>query len=158
MTGYPIVDASMRKLHRTGDIDNRARMICASFLVKHLLIHWTHGANHFKEYLVDFDLAANSFNWQWVTGCGLNSAPYFRIFNPTIQAKRFDPKGYYIKRWIPELSSMPTESVHEPWKYQNNGLPNKTNKEGVDDLYPSPVVDLNEARVKALFEYKEGLK
>jgi len=158
MTGYPIVDASMRKLHRTGDIDNRARMICASFLVKHLLIHWTHGANHFKEYLVDFDLAANSFNWQWVTGCGLNSAPYFRIFNPTIQAKRFDPKGYYIKRWIPELSSMPTESVHEPWKYQNNGSSNKTNKEGADDLYPSPVVDLNEARIKALFEYKEGLK
>ena len=158
MTGYPIVDASMRKLLLTGNIDNRARMICASFLVKHLLIHWTHGANHFKDYLVDFDLAANSFNWQWVTGCGLNSAPYFRIFNPTIQAKKFDPKGWYIKKWIPELSSTPMEAIHEPWQYQGRGSSNGKSKRVVDDLYPNPVVDLNEARKKALFEYKKGLK
>ena len=157
MTGYPIVDASMRKLLQTGEIDNRARMICASFLVKHLLIHWKHGASHFKNHLVDFDLAANSFNWQWVTGCGLNSAPYFRIFNPTIQAKKFDPKGYYIKRWIPELLDTPMKAIHEPWTTQGGSSTEKSKKFS-DDLYPNPIVDLHETRGKALFEYREGLK
>ena len=122
-TGYPLVDAGMRELWRTGWMHNRARMAAASFLVKHLLIPWQDGAKWFWDTLVDADLANNTLGWQWVAGCGADTAPYFRIFNPTLQARRFDPHGAYVRRWVPEV-----------------GTP----------AYPAPIVDHAEARVRAL--------
>lgn len=104
-TGYPIVDAGMRQLLGEGWMHNRVRMIVASFLVKDLHVEWTHGARHFMEHLVDGDLASNQHNWQWVAGCGTDAAPYFRIFNPTTQGKKFDPQGAYMRRWVPELDT-----------------------------------------------------
>jgi deoxyribodipyrimidine photo-lyase len=101
-TGYPLVDAGMRELRRTGWMHNRVRMVVASFLVKHLLIGWQDGAAWFWDTLVDADLAINTFGWQWVAGCGADAAPYFRIFNPALQARRFDPQGEYVRRWVPE--------------------------------------------------------
>jgi deoxyribodipyrimidine photo-lyase len=104
-TGYPLVDAGMRELSRTGWMHNRVRMIAASFLVKHLLINWKDGAAWFWDSLVDADLANNTLNWQWAAGCGADAAPYFRIFNPSVQQARFDPAGAYVRNWIPELDS-----------------------------------------------------
>jgi deoxyribodipyrimidine photo-lyase len=123
-TGYPLVDAGMRELWRTGWMHNRVRMVVASFLVKHLLIGWQDGAAWFWDTLVDADLANNTFGWQWVAGCGADAAPYFRIFNPALQAEKFDPQGDYLRRWVPELAT------------------------GED--YPSPIVDHQEARDSAL--------
>lgn len=104
-TGYPVVDAGMRELNETGHMHNRARMIVASFLTKHLLIDWTWGERYFAEKLLDFELASNVGNWQWAAGCGCDAAPYFRVFNPELQAKKFDPEGTYVRRWVPEASS-----------------------------------------------------
>ena len=104
-TGYPLVDAGMRELWHTGWMHNRVRMVVASFLVKHLLISWQDGAAWFWDTLVDADLANNTLGWQWVAGCGADAAPYFRIFNPSIQAEKFDPQGDYLRRWVPELES-----------------------------------------------------
>ena len=106
MTGYPLVDAGMRELNATGFMHNRVRMVVASFLAKHLLIDWRWGEAYFAEKLLDYDLAANNGNWQWAAGCGCDAAPYFRIFNPSLQAKRFDPKLKYILKWVPELNTM----------------------------------------------------
>jgi deoxyribodipyrimidine photo-lyase len=106
-TGYPLVDAGMRELRRTGWMNNRVRMVAASFLVKHLLIDWQDGAAWFWDTLVDADLANNTLGWQWVAGCGADRSPYFRIFNPTIQAGKFDPQGEYVRRWVPELQPRP---------------------------------------------------
>lgn len=114
-TGYPIVDAGMRQLKLTGWMHNRARMITASFLVKDLLINWQHGEKWFMENLIDGDLAANNGGWQWVAGTGTDAAPYFRIFNPVTQSKRFDPTGVYIRQWVPELVDVPVEFIHSPW-------------------------------------------
>jgi deoxyribodipyrimidine photo-lyase len=105
-TGYPIVDAGMRELNETGFMHNRVRMIVGSFLVKDLLIDWRWGEAYFARKLLDFELAANNGNWQWVAGCGCDAAPYFRVFNPDTQAQRFDPKGAYIRRWVPEFDSL----------------------------------------------------
>ena len=104
LTGYPLVDAGMRELWTTGTMHNRVRMVCASFLTKHLLLHWRDGADWFMDTLVDADLANNTAGWQWVAGCGADAAPYFRIFNPTLQAAKFDPHGDYVRRWVPELA------------------------------------------------------
>ena len=104
-TGYPLVDAGIRELNATGFMHNRVRMVVASFLVKHLLIDWRWGEAYFARRLDDYELAANNGNWQWVAGCGCDAAPYFRIFNPAAQAKRFDPKGEYIRRWVPEIDT-----------------------------------------------------
>ncbi|HOX85205.1 MAG TPA: deoxyribodipyrimidine photo-lyase [bacterium] len=104
-TGYPIVDAGMRELNQTGFMHNRVRMIAASFLAKHLLIDWLWGERYFAAKLLDYDLAANNGNWQWAAGCGCDAAPYFRVFNPLLQAQKFDPQGSYIKKWIPELDT-----------------------------------------------------
>ncbi len=113
-TGYPIVDAGMRQLKAEGWMHNRVRMIVASFLVKDLHIEWQHGARHFMHWLVDGDLASNSHGWQWTAGCGTDAAPYFRVFNPVLQGKKFDPQGDYIRRYVPELAEVPAAEIHEP--------------------------------------------
>ena len=113
-TGYPIVDAGMRQLRAEGWMHNRVRMIVASFLVKDLHIEWQHGARHFMRWLVDGDLASNQHGWQWTAGSGTDAAPYFRVFNPVDQGKKFDPDGHYIRRWVPELRECPDDQVHEP--------------------------------------------
>lgn len=115
LTGYPIVDAGMRQLWTTGWMHNRVRMIAASFLVKDLLIDWRAGEAWFWDTLVDADPASNPGNWQWVTGSGTDAAPYFRIFNPTLQGEKFDPEGDYVRRWIPELAHLPASLIHRPW-------------------------------------------
>lgn len=131
MTGYPIVDAGMRELNATGYMHNRVRMIVASFLTKDLLIDWRWGEAYFAEKLLDFDLASNNGGWQWAAGCGVDAAPYFRIFNPTEQTRKFDPKGIYIRTWVPELDTM---------------------------QYPFPIVDHALARKRTLEAYAVALK
>ena len=106
MTGYPIVDAGMRELKSTGFMHNRVRMITASFLTKHLLIDWRWGEAWFASHLLDFDLAANNGGWQWAAGSGCDAAPYFRVFNPSLQAQKFDKNGQYIRKWVPEIDSL----------------------------------------------------
>jgi deoxyribodipyrimidine photo-lyase len=115
-TGYPLVDAGMRELWHTGWMHNRVRMNVSSFLVKHLLIHWREGARWFWDTLVDADLANNTMGWQWCAGSGADAAPYFRIFNPTLQGERYDPDGQYVRRWIPELAGLPDRHIHKPWQ------------------------------------------
>ena len=150
-TGYPLVDAGMRELWHTGWMHNRVRMVAASFLVKHLLIHWHDGARWFWDTLVDADLGQNSMGWQWVAGSGADAAPFFRVFNPVLQAKRFDPDGKYIRRWIPELSKLPTPWVFEPSKAPEEILA----KAGIElnKSYPQPVVSHIIAREVALEAY-----
>jgi deoxyribodipyrimidine photo-lyase len=149
MTGYPIVDAGMRELWHTGYMHNRVRMIVASFLTKDCLIDWRLGASWFLDTLVDADLASNSASWQWVAGCGADAAPYFRIFNPVLQGEKFDPHGDYVKRWIPELRTVPVPFVHEPWMAPEDQLGIVLGHD-----YPERLVKHNEARQKALLHYK----
>jgi deoxyribodipyrimidine photo-lyase len=147
-TGYPIVDAGMRELWRTGYLPNRARLIVASFLVKHLLIDWRHGEEWFWDTLIDADPANNPLNWQWVAGSGVDSAPYFRIFNPVLQAEKFDPDGAYVRQWVPELERLDAPAIHSPWQTSNDVL----SKAGVvlGKTYPKPMVDHGQARARAL--------
>jgi deoxyribodipyrimidine photo-lyase len=145
LTGYPIVDAGMRQLNQTGWMHNRARMITASFLVKHLLIDWRWGESWFSECLLDGDLAANNGGWQWVAGTGTDAAPYFRIFNPILQSKKFDPDGTYIRRWVPELAELDSSHIHIPWE---KGLKLEN--------YPGPIVDHKKARERALIAYQDA--
>jgi deoxyribodipyrimidine photo-lyase len=130
-TGYPLVDAGMRELNATGFMHNRVRMVTASFLAKHLLIDWRWGEAYFAEKLLDFDFAANNGNWQWAAGCGCDAAPYFRVFNPVLQAKRFDPDGEYVRRWVPEAGAA---------------------------TYPKPIVEHEMARRRVLEVYGRGIK
>ena len=136
-TGYPIVDAAMKELWDTGWMHNRARMITASFLTKHLLIPWQWGANWFHDTLLDADFASNYASWQWVAGCGADAAPYFRIFNPLTQSLKFDPSGKYIKKYIPELKNLDSKEIHSPSK----------------SSYKSMIVDHKFARERALNTY-----
>lgn len=152
-TGYPMVDAGMRQLWATGWLHNRARMIVASFLVKHLLIPWQEGAAWFLDTLVDADLANNTMGWQWVAGCGVDAAPYFRIFNPVVQGEKFDPDGKYVRRWVPELRDLPSEWIHQPWAAPPLVLEAANVKLG--ETYPRPLVDHAEARAAALAAYEE---
>jgi deoxyribodipyrimidine photo-lyase len=115
-TGVPIVDAGMRQLRETGWMHNRARMITASYLVKDLLINWRRGESWFMDNLIDGDPPANNGGWQWTAGTGTDAAPYFRIFNPVLQGKKFDPEGNYVRRWVPELANVPSSSIHAPWE------------------------------------------
>ena len=139
-TGFPVVDAGMRQLRTTGWMHNRVRMVVASFLVKDLHLEWQHGARHFMRWLVDADLASNQHGWQWVAGCGTDAAPYFRVFNPTAQGRRFDPDGRYVRRWVGELADVETAYIHEP-SARPGGLPAG---------YPPPLVDHAEERREAL--------
>ena len=150
-TGYPIVDAGMRQLAETGWMHNRVRMIVGSFLTKDLLIDWRDGARIFWDRLVDADLANNTFGWQWVAGCGADAAPYFRIFNPVLQAKRYDPEGAYVRRWLPELTGIPVRYLHEPWAAPEQVLKEARFELGRD--YPSPIVDHAMARKRALHAF-----
>ena len=156
LTGYPIVDAGMRELWETGWMHNRVRMITASFLVKHLLVAWQDGAAWFWDTLVDADLANNSVSWQWVAGCGIDAAPFFRIFNPILQGKKFDPEGSYVRLWVPELSQLPDIHVHEPWKESPQKLKSCGVILGVN--YPYPVVDHRSARNRALSLFRSRVR
>jgi len=150
-TGYPIVDAGMRQLAATGWMHNRVRMITASFLVKDLLIDWRLGEAHFRSELIDAEVSQNAGNWQWVAGTGPDAAPYFRIFNPVTQSRRFDPSGAYLRRWVPELRQLDDRSIHAPWELG----PLELAAAGVHlgDEYPWPVVDHAEARERTLAAY-----
>lgn len=151
-TGYPIVDAGMRQLRDTGWMHNRVRMIAGSFLVKDLLVDWRIGEAHFRKLLVDLDVAQNVGNWQWVAGTGFDAAPYFRIFNPVTQSRKFDPDGAYIRRWVPELSRLGADAIHAPWDAPATELAAARVTLGAD--YPHPVVDHAEARERALACYE----
>jgi deoxyribodipyrimidine photo-lyase len=147
-TGYPIVDAGMRELWVTGFMHNRVRMIVASFLIKHLLIDWREGEAWFWDALVDADLASNVGNWQWVAGSGADASPYFRIFNPIAQGKKFDPRGVYVRRWVPELRNVPDDFIHSPWTKALH-LPADAKR-----LYSRPIVDHATARERAMEAYR----
>jgi len=142
-TGYPVVDAAMRQLRQAGWMHNRARMIVASFLVKDLLINWQWGERWFMESLLDGDLAANNGGWQWTAGTGTDAAPYFRIFNPILQSKKFDPNGDYIRKWVPELVGLSDDDIHAPWE-----------KNVETRNYPKPIIDHRAAREITLAAYK----
>jgi deoxyribodipyrimidine photo-lyase len=142
-TGFPFVDAGMRQLVATGWMHNRARLVTSSFLVKDLGIDWRKGEAVYLEHLLDADTQQNTGNWQWVAGVGTDAAPYFRIFNPVLQSRRFDPEGVYIRRWVPELAWVPDEHIHEPWRAPEP-----------PPGYPAPIVDHAEARARTLTRYR----
>lgn len=144
-TGYPLVDAAMRQLVKTGWMHNRLRMVVASFLTKHLLIDWRQGEAFFMKHLIDGDLAANNGGWQWAASTGCDAQPYFRIFNPITQSERFDPDGEFIRKYLPELENIPTKSIHFPHKYI---------KENKLDCYWEAIVDHKAARERALQRFK----
>ncbi len=152
-TGYPLVDAAMRELWRTGYMHNRARLVAASFLVKHLLVHWREGEDWFWDTLVDADLANNAASWQWVAGCGADAAPYFRVFNPVLQGEKFDPEGAYVRRFVPELEKLEARWIHRPWEAPKAILEAVGVRLG--ETYPLPIVDHARARARALAAYAE---
>jgi deoxyribodipyrimidine photo-lyase len=147
-TGIPMVDAGMRQLWRIGWMHNRTRMIVASWLTKNLLIHWRLGEAWFWDTLVDADPASNVLGWQWTSGCGADAAPYFRIFNPVIQGRKFDPDGAYVRQWVPELANLPTEYIHAPWEAPESVLKQAGVRLG--ETYPYPQEPLDKSRDRAL--------
>ncbi len=153
-TGIPLVDAGMRELWATGWMHNRVRMVVASFLTKNLGLHWLEGARWFHETLVDADLANNTMGWQWTAGSGADAAPYYRIFNPVLQAERFDPDRGYLRRWLPELARLPDEWLHRPFLAPAAVLAAAGVTIGSD--YPAPIVDLKRSRERALETWAEG--
>ena len=144
-TGFPLVDAGMRQLRAEGWMHNRVRMVSASFLVKDLHLDWRRGAAHFLDLLVDGDLASNNHGWQWVAGTGTDAAPFHRVFNPTLQATRFDPEGTYVHRYVDELRSTPAPACLEP-----GGSSLLTSN------YPAAIVDASEERLEALRRFAEA--
>ncbi len=155
-TGIPIVDAGMRQLWQTGWMHNRVRMIAASFLVKHLLISWREGEAWFWDTLVDADLASNAASWQWIAGTGIDSQPFFRVFNPVSQGEKFDANGAYVRRFVPELARLPDRWLHAPWTAPAAAL----NDAGIvlGRTYPKPVVDLAIGRSRALEAYRRTVR
>ncbi|MEO1660484.1 MAG: deoxyribodipyrimidine photo-lyase [Pseudomonadota bacterium] len=151
-TGYPIVDAGMRQLWHTGWMHNRVRMIVASFLTKHLLLHWRHGEDWFWDTLVDADPASNSASWQWTAGSGADAAPYFRVFNPITQGEKFDETGDYVRRWCPELARLPRKFLYQPWE----AGPLILHEAGIrlGETYPEPIVAHKTGRERALAAYE----
>jgi len=152
-TGYPIVDAGMRELWTTGWMHNRVRMVAASFLVKDLLISWQDGARWFWDTLVDADLAQNTLGWQWTAGCGADAAPFFRVFNPVGQGEKFDPKGDYVRKWCPEIASLPDKWLHRPWEAPKEIL--AAAGIAIGKTYPEPIVPHAIAREVALEAFAE---
>ena len=138
----------MRQLRATGFVHNRARMIAASFLAKHLLLDWRLGEAEFMRHLVDGDVASNNGGWQWTAGTGTDAQPWFRVFNPVLQGRRFDPDGAYVRRWVPELAGIPGRAIHEPWLLDRAAQAAARVRIGTD--YPAPIVDHAEARARAL--------
>jgi deoxyribodipyrimidine photo-lyase len=155
-TGYPVVDAAMRQLLHTGWMHNRARMIVASFLVKDLLVDWRWGERFFMQHLVDGDPAANNGGWQWTAGTGTDAAPYFRIFNPVLQGRKHDPEGVYVRRWVPELTSVPDKYLHGPWEMPRDVQEQVGCIIGQD--YPVPIVDHHWARERTLETFARAKK
>jgi deoxyribodipyrimidine photo-lyase len=153
-TGYPLVDAGMRQLASTGYMHNRLRMVTASFLVKDLLVDWREGERHFAATLIDFDLASNNGGWQWAASTGCDAQPYFRIFNPVTQSKKFDPQGKFIRRYVPEIAALPDDAIHAPW----TAPPAIQQAAGVvvGRDYPPPIVDHALARSEALALFKRA--
>jgi deoxyribodipyrimidine photo-lyase len=151
-TGVPVVDAGMRQLGATGWLPNRARLIVASFLTRHLLVDYHVGEDHFMRHLVDGDLANDNGGWQWTAGVGTDAQPWFRIFNPVLQGQRFDPDGTYVRRWVPELANIPDARIHHPWMMS----PDEARAAGVvlGGDYPKPIIDLAEARARALAAFQ----
>ena len=152
MTGYPIVDAGMRELYQTGWMHNRVRMIVASFLTKHLLLDWRAGERWFWDTLVDADPASNAAGWQWVSGSGADASPYFRIFNPILQAEKFDPSGDYVRKYVPELAKLRAPFIHKPWEAPDLELISAGVRIG--KTYPRPIIEHSKARIRALDAYK----
>jgi deoxyribodipyrimidine photo-lyase len=150
-TGYPLVDAAMRQLNQTGYMHNRLRMVTASFLVKDLLVDWRWGERYFADNLNDFDLAANNGGWQWAASTGCDAQPYFRIFNPVTQSRRFDPEGKFIRRYLPELAGCGAETIHAPWTMDAPAQRKAAVVIGRD--YPAPIVDHDARRKRALALY-----
>lgn len=154
-TGFPLVDAAMRQINATGYMHNRLRMIVASFLVKDLLIDWRWGERYFAEHLIDFDFSANNGGWQWAASTGCDAQPWFRIFNPTTQSQRFDPKGKFIRKYVPELAKCNDKEIHEPWK-----MPSPRQNELkiiIGESYPEPIVDHSAQRALVLQLYKQAI-
>ena len=152
-TGYPIVDAGMRELYQTGYMHNRLRMICGSFLVKNLRYHWKHGEKWFWDCLFDADQATNAASWQWVAGTGTDAATYFRIFNPTLQGKKFDPTGSYIRKYIPELAELPNEFLNEPWAAPKEILDDANVTLGSN--YPNRIINFEKSRDESLEAFEK---
>jgi len=152
-TGYPFVDAGMRELWTTGWMHNRVRMVVASFLVKDLLVSWQEGARWFWDTLVDADLAQNTLGWQWTAGCGADAAPFFRVFNPAAQGEKFDPRGEYVRRWLPELAALPDEWIHRPHEAPEEVLVRTGIQLG--KTYPTPIINHAIAREVALEAYRK---
>lgn len=150
-TGYPIVDAAMRQLQQVGWMHNRLRMITASFLVKDLLIDWRKGEAHFARWLLDYDLAANNGGWQWAASTGCDAQPYFRIFNPITQSQKFDPKGQFIRRYVPELANLDDKAIHAPWQAKQLPLGFRLGHD-----YPHPIVDHAAQRLRAMALFERG--
>jgi deoxyribodipyrimidine photo-lyase len=144
-TGYPFVDAGMRQLIKEGWMHNRVRMVVASFLAKDLHIEWQHGALFFEEHLVDFDIASNAHGWQWTAGCGTDASPYYRVFNPIEQGKRFDENGDYIRKYVPELAHLSADEIHEPWDAAD----------GYKHGYPKKLVEHSLERIESLARLEE---
>ncbi|MCX8099066.1 MAG: DNA photolyase family protein [Casimicrobiaceae bacterium] len=151
-TGYPIVDAAMRQLNQTGYMHNRLRMVAASFLTKHLLIDWRKGERYFAAKLNDYDLAANNGGWQWAASTGCDAQPYFRIFNPVAQSRKFDPEGRFIRRYVPELAALSNEDIHAPWLMKP--LVARARRVELGRDYPAPIVDHAAARARALVAFQ----
>jgi deoxyribodipyrimidine photo-lyase len=147
-TGYPVVDAAARQLLATGFVHNRARMIAASFLTKHLMLDYRRGEAHYMRWLTDGDWAQNNFNWQWSAGCGCDAQPWFRIFNPRLQGEKFDPNGEYVRRWVPELARLPGKWIHAPHEAPEDVQDQAGIRIGAH--YPAPIVDHAEARERFL--------
>jgi len=153
-TGFPLVDAGMRQLNSSGWMHNRVRMVAASFLVKDLLIDWRWGERHFRKLLLDGDPAQNAGNWQWVAGTGVDAAPYFRVFNPVVQSRKFDPAGAYIRAHVPELAALSDEAIHAPWEV---GRPELAGCGVIlGETYPEPLVDHAIARENAIAAYQSA--